>query len=177
RRSEAAEQVDTLITETTAEADKLLAEAQKQALKTTAEAESQADTMVGAARSEAELAAAAEHFGGAPLAMEVVSPDILDKSGAGGVRLDLVGEAALHRGREAILAACRAYDPAAEIEGVQGLTGQEVKDYIRWTADRRLLPVSDGGPGDIGQFAAIGQMVDPPHPLEAESYLAAPLPA
>src|SRR3546814_3597850 len=42
---------------------------------------------------------------------------------------------------------------------------------------RRLLPVSDGGPGDIGQFAAIGQMVDPPHPLEAESYLAAPLPA
>lgn len=30
-------------------------------------------------------------------------------------------------------------DLAFEIEGVQGLTGQEVKDYIRWTADRRLL--------------------------------------
>jgi len=30
-------------------------------------------------------------------------------------------------------------DLAFEVEGVQGLTGQEVKDYIRWTADRRLL--------------------------------------
>jgi ribonucleoside-diphosphate reductase beta chain len=30
-------------------------------------------------------------------------------------------------------------DLAFEIEGIQGLTGQEVKDYIRWTADRRLL--------------------------------------
>jgi ribonucleoside-diphosphate reductase beta chain len=30
-------------------------------------------------------------------------------------------------------------DLAFEIEGVQGLTAQEVKDYIRWTADRRLL--------------------------------------
>jgi len=29
-------------------------------------------------------------------------------------------------------------DLAFEIEGVQGLTAQEVKDYIRWTADRRL---------------------------------------
>lgn len=30
-------------------------------------------------------------------------------------------------------------DLAFEIEGIQGLTAQEVKDYIRWTADRRLL--------------------------------------
>lgn len=30
-------------------------------------------------------------------------------------------------------------DLAFEIEGVQGLTAQQVKDYIRWTADRRLL--------------------------------------
>ena len=30
-------------------------------------------------------------------------------------------------------------DLAFEIEGVQGLTAPEVKDYIRWTADRRLL--------------------------------------
>jgi Ribonucleotide reductase, beta subunit len=30
-------------------------------------------------------------------------------------------------------------DLAFEIDGVQGLTAQEVKDYIRWTADRRLL--------------------------------------
>jgi ribonucleoside-diphosphate reductase beta chain len=30
-------------------------------------------------------------------------------------------------------------DLAFEIDGIQGLTAQEVKDYIRWTADRRLL--------------------------------------
>jgi ribonucleoside-diphosphate reductase beta chain len=30
-------------------------------------------------------------------------------------------------------------DLAFAIDGVQGLTAQEVKDYIRWTADRRLL--------------------------------------
>lgn len=30
-------------------------------------------------------------------------------------------------------------DLAFAVDGVQGLTAQEVKDYIRWTADRRLL--------------------------------------
>ncbi|MFN4163892.1 MAG: ribonucleotide-diphosphate reductase subunit beta [Ferrovibrio sp.] len=30
-------------------------------------------------------------------------------------------------------------DLAFAIDGVQGLTAQEVKDYVRWTADRRLL--------------------------------------
>ncbi|RTR02365.1 acetate--CoA ligase family protein [Halomonas nitroreducens] len=70
------------------------------------------------ARSEAELAEAAARFGDTPLAMKIVSRDILHKSDAGGVRLNLVGEAALHEAREAILASCRAYDPDAEIEGV-----------------------------------------------------------
>lgn len=68
--------------------------------------------------SESELVEAAEAFGQTPLAMKVVSRDILHKSDAGGVRLDLVGEAALREAREAILAACREYDPQAEIEGV-----------------------------------------------------------
>ncbi|MDR5904089.1 acetate--CoA ligase family protein [Franzmannia qiaohouensis] len=65
-----------------------------------------------------QLAAVAAELGGVPLAMKVVSKDILHKSDAGGVRLNLVGEAALSAAREAILASCRAYDPGAEIEGV-----------------------------------------------------------
>ncbi len=69
-------------------------------------------------RGEAELEAAAAAFGETPLAMKVVSKDILHKSDAGGVRLDLVGAAALREAREAILASCHAYDPQAEIEGV-----------------------------------------------------------
>ena len=69
-------------------------------------------------RSEQELTDAAGRFGETPLAMKVVSKDILHKSDAGGVRLNLVGEAAMHEAREAILASCRAYDASAEIEGV-----------------------------------------------------------
>ncbi|TFH87986.1 CoA-binding protein [Billgrantia azerbaijanica] len=69
-------------------------------------------------RNEIELAQAATHFGDTPLAMKVVSRDILHKSDAGGVRLNLVGEAALREARGAILASCRAYAPDAAIEGV-----------------------------------------------------------
>lgn len=69
-------------------------------------------------RSDAELGEAAATFGDTPLAMKVISKDILHKSDAGGVKLNLVGEAALRRAREEILASCRAYDVRAEIEGV-----------------------------------------------------------
>nr|WP_163503727.1 acetate--CoA ligase [Halomonas socia] len=65
-----------------------------------------------------QLAAVAAELGGVPLAMKVVSKDILHKSDAGGVRLNLVGKAALGAAWEAILASCRAYDPDAEVEGV-----------------------------------------------------------
>jgi acyl-CoA synthetase (NDP forming) len=69
-------------------------------------------------RSEGELTEAAAIFGDAPLAMKVVSKDILHKSDAGGVKLNLIGEAALRRAREDILASCRTYDAEADIEGV-----------------------------------------------------------
>ncbi|MDI5936075.1 acetate--CoA ligase family protein [Halomonas kalidii] len=74
------------------------------------------------ARSEEELAAIAARFreevGDAPLVMKVVSKDILHKSDAGGVKLNLTGETALRQARAEILASCRAHAPAAEIEGV-----------------------------------------------------------
>ncbi|MBA2780042.1 acetate--CoA ligase family protein [Billgrantia kenyensis] len=69
-------------------------------------------------RNEAELAEAAQRFGETPLAMKVVSKDILHKSDAGGVKLNVVGEAAMREARQAILASCLAYDAGAEIEGV-----------------------------------------------------------
>lgn len=65
-----------------------------------------------------ELAAAAAHFGGQALAMKVVSKDILHKSDAGGVMLNLVGEAALREAYDRIMTRCRAYDPNADIRGV-----------------------------------------------------------
>ena len=70
------------------------------------------------ARDEAQLVEAAERFGETPLAMKVVSKDILHKSDAGGVRLDVVGEGAMREARQAILASCHDYDAEAEIEGV-----------------------------------------------------------
>ncbi|MGQ4880408.1 acetate--CoA ligase family protein [Billgrantia sp. LNSP4103-1] len=69
-------------------------------------------------RSDAELGEVAASFGDTPLAMKVISKDILHKSDAGGVKLNLVGEAALRRAREEILASCRAYDAQADIEGM-----------------------------------------------------------
>ncbi len=69
-------------------------------------------------RDEAELAEAAGQFDETPLAMKVVSKDILHKSDAGGVKLNVVGEAAMREAQEAILASCREYDADAEIEGI-----------------------------------------------------------
>jgi len=53
-----------------------------------------------------------------PLAMKVVSRDILHKSDAGGVKLNLSGESALQTAYKQIMASSRAYAPDAEIEGV-----------------------------------------------------------
>ncbi|WP_027962715.1 acetate--CoA ligase family protein [Halomonas halodenitrificans] len=73
-------------------------------------------------RDEAELAEAASRLAGdsgeTPLAMKVVSKDILHKSDAGGVRLDVAGESAMREAYRGILGACRDHDAAAEIEGV-----------------------------------------------------------
>lgn len=65
-----------------------------------------------------ELTAAAARFGDQPLAMKIVSKEILHKSDAGGVKLHLRGEAALRAAYDQILTSCRAYNPSASIRGV-----------------------------------------------------------
>jgi len=69
-------------------------------------------------RREDELAEIAQCTQGKPLAMKVVSKDILHKSDAGGVKLNLVGEAPLRDTFQAIQSNAQAYDPNAQIEGV-----------------------------------------------------------
>ena len=69
-------------------------------------------------RSPNDLGEVAAHFGDTPLAMKVVSRDILHKSDAGGVRLNLVGEAALREAWAAIEKSCRDYAPGATLDGV-----------------------------------------------------------
>ncbi|MEH6811950.1 MAG: acetate--CoA ligase family protein [Motiliproteus sp.] len=53
-----------------------------------------------------------------PLAMKVVSRDIIHKSDAGGVKLNLRGQQALAAGYERILENCQRYQADADIEGV-----------------------------------------------------------
>ncbi len=65
-----------------------------------------------------DLAEAVARFGDQPLAMKVVSKDILHKSDAGGVRLNIRGEDDLRGAYARILKSCRDYDPAAVIRGV-----------------------------------------------------------
>jgi len=65
-----------------------------------------------------EAAGLAARFGDQALAMKVVSRDILHKSDAGGVKLNLTGEVALRAAFADIMMACRAHAPAADIRGV-----------------------------------------------------------
>lgn len=69
-------------------------------------------------RDEPDLAIVASELGHVRMAMKVVSLDILHKSDAGGVQLNLNGEAELRQGRDEILTSCRNYNEDANIEGV-----------------------------------------------------------
>jgi acetate---CoA ligase (ADP-forming) len=57
-------------------------------------------------------------FGEEPMAMKIVSRDILHKSDAGGVRLRVSGEDGLAENYDAIIKNARAYNPDARIDGV-----------------------------------------------------------
>ena len=70
------------------------------------------------ARSIDEAVKFAEEIG-YPVVMKIVSKDILHKSDAGGVLLDLDDKKEVVVGYEAIIHNCRAYKPTAVIEGVE----------------------------------------------------------
>jgi acetyl coenzyme A synthetase (ADP forming)-like protein len=70
------------------------------------------------ARSLDEAVEAAAEIGH-PVAMKIVSKDIVHKSDAGGVALDLDDEAEVVDAYQAILRRCRAYKPSAQIAGVE----------------------------------------------------------
>ena len=67
---------------------------------------------------DADAAVAAAQKIGGPVALKIVSPDILHKSDAGGVRLNLVDEAAIRAAYEEILQNAAAYKAGADVRGV-----------------------------------------------------------
>jgi len=97
-----------------------------------------------------EAAAAAEQFGG-PLALKVVSPQILHKSDAGGVRLGVVGRLEAARAFDAIVQSAHAYDSGADVRGVlvSPMVGGGVEVIVGTTTDDQFGPVVLFGMGGV----------------------------
>jgi acyl-CoA synthetase (NDP forming) len=69
-------------------------------------------------RNEEETLAAVQHFGDVPLALKIVSPDILHKTEVGGVRLNVRGGHDAEAARLALRATVRRKKPDVDIRGV-----------------------------------------------------------
>ena len=85
------------------------------------------------------------------MVLKVVSPQILHKSDAGGVKLNLAGEQAIRQAYADIVASARSYDPKAQIRGMlvssQAKPGVEV--IIGAKRDMQFGPVIMFGLGGI----------------------------
>ncbi len=88
---------------------------------------------------------------GYPVVMKVVSKDILHKSDAGGVALDLVDREEVMDAYEAIMHKCRAYDPSALIKGVEvnEMVVGGIETIIGAKNDRTFGPVVMFGMGGV----------------------------
>jgi acetyltransferase len=86
-----------------------------------------------------------------PLALKIVSPDVLHKSDAGGVRLGVQGEAATGKAVEDILASVERHAPGARIEGVLAspMAARGVELIIGVSQDPQFGPVLLFGVGGI----------------------------
>lgn len=102
------------------------------------------------ARNLDEAIAAAETTG-YPVVMKVVSKDILHKSDAGGVALDLENRDEVMNAYQAIIRSCKAYQPHAMIEGVEIATmvSRGVEIIIGARRDATFGPIVMFGLGGV----------------------------
>ncbi|MEQ8778523.1 MAG: acetate--CoA ligase family protein [Roseibium album] len=100
---------------------------------------------------EADLKQVPVDLGNGPMAMKIVSQDILHKSDAGGVRLKVSGEGDLRSAYKDILANARAHDPEADLHGVlvAPMAGSGVEVIIGVVHDAMFGPVMMFGLGGI----------------------------
>ncbi len=105
-------------------------------------------THLATSRAEAMRLAKAVGF---PVALKIVSPDILHKSDVGGVRLHLATATQVGRAYGEILASARAHAPQAVIQGVsvQAMARPGVEVVVGLTRDRTFGPVVMFGLGGI----------------------------
>jgi acetyltransferase len=90
-------------------------------------------------------------LGEGPLALKVVSKDVLHKSDAGGVKLNVAGVDAIKRAIGDITASVKRHAPAAEIAGVLAapMAGKGVEMIIGVTRDAQFGPVLMLGLGGV----------------------------
>ena len=105
------------------------------------------------ARSIEEAVAAAEQMG-YPVVMKIVSRDILHKSDAGGVALDLENKEEVLDAYQAIMANVRRYKPDARIDGV------EVSEMVRRTTETIVGARQDPSFGPTVMFGLGGIYVE-----------------
>jgi acyl-CoA synthetase (NDP forming) len=124
------------------------------------------------AASEDEAVAAASRIGGA-VALKVQSPDILHKTEAGAVALNLTGEAAVREGYRRVLARARAARPGAGIEGVlvQAMAPRGQEMILGITRDPDFGPMLMVGLGGI-HVEVLKDVAFAPVPLGSEEALA-----
>jgi acetyltransferase len=103
-----------------------------------------------AARDSAEAIRIAEEIG-SPVALKIVSPDILHKSDAGGVRLGLDSPAEVERAFAAIVGSAREYRPEADVRGclASGMVDPGCEVIIGTKIDPQFGPVIMFGIGGI----------------------------
>ncbi len=102
------------------------------------------------ARSAEEAVESADSFDG-PVALKIASPDILHKSDAGGVLLNLKGAKAVARGFDTIVKNARRYNPEADIRGVivSPMADKGVEVIIGTKIDDQFGPIIMYGLGGI----------------------------
>lgn len=105
------------------------------------------------AHSEDEAAALANKIG-YPVVMKIVSPEILHKSDAGGVKVNIKDEAAVRDAYRTILANAKAYNASANIHGVA------VQEMAPWGTEVILGSVNDATFGPTMMFGLGGIFVE-----------------
>ncbi|WP_328535815.1 acetate--CoA ligase family protein [Streptomyces sp. NBC_00344] len=91
---------------------------------------------------------------GFPVALKIVSPQIVHKTDAGGVRTGLATAAAVRAAFTSIVSNARAYDPAAEIKGVQ------VQQMVPAGTEVLVGTVTDPTFGKVVAFGIGGVLVE-----------------
>jgi len=106
------------------------------------------DTRLAASRAEAITIAGEIGF---PVALKIVSPDIVHKSDVGGVILGLSDSAAVGKAYDEILVAAKARQPNSKIDGVsvQNMARPGVEVIIGMSKDSQFGPVLMFGIGGI----------------------------